>query len=65
MRRAVDRNLFKRRIREIYRQHKTHLCNAQGEYTQAYVAILYVSPKKIAFNTLQNKLIKILGRLKD
>jgi ribonuclease P protein component len=60
LKRAVDRNLVKRRLKEIYRLHKEQLQLASGN--SKIIAIIYVAPEILPFQQLESKLVKLLSK---
>lgn len=63
-RRATDRNLLKRRIREAYRQNKNRFAGFGGEPDRRLVvSITYTAKEILPYDLLQQKIILILQRL--
>ncbi|WP_258105863.1 ribonuclease P protein component [Marinoscillum sp. MHG1-6] len=61
--RAVDRNLLKRRIKEAYRVNK----NLLGDDTAPFfhIALIYLDQKVLTYSEIELKLIELLKRLKN
>ncbi|MBC7921389.1 MAG: ribonuclease P protein component [Ferruginibacter sp.] len=60
---AVSRNLLKRRMREAYRRHKAILFLRAEKKNPAFLAILYIAKEEIPFDIIEKKLILALGRM--
>jgi ribonuclease P protein component len=61
--RAVDRNLLKRRMREGYRKHKLELYHAL-EKEKLLLMIVYTSKNIMEYKELEEKITEMIQRLK-
>ena len=61
--RAVMRNLLKRRTREAFRINKQILSNAITDNRQVHVMVVYVSDKLLTYADLEEAMKKILQRI--
>ena len=64
--RAVKRNLIRRRIKEAYRKNKHILTDTlQSQETALDMAILYLDREILDYQTLEKKLKDLLQKLKE
>ncbi|MEP0366839.1 MAG: ribonuclease P protein component [Cyclobacteriaceae bacterium] len=61
--RAVDRNLLKRRIKEIYRLNKNQIFEGQPPFY--HIAVVYLNQAILPYAEIEPKLIDLLKRIKN
>ena len=61
---ATKRNIARRRIKEAYRLHKTHLdCFLETKNRQLNLALIYQEKEILEYKILEQKIKLLLGRL--
>lgn len=63
--RAVDRNLLKRRMLESYRQNKHLILDSPDSATFLLIAYIYVGKEIVDYQTIERQLIAALKRLNN
>lgn len=64
IKKAVDRNIVRRRLKEAYRQNKHKLNNALAlNKKKLTIAFIYLENKPLDYQTLEKKIIVLLDRL--
>ena len=63
---AVNRNLMKRRIREAYRRKKTHLMDSlvQSQHTLR-IFLVYTTENRLTYHDIEKKIELIIEKLEN
>ena len=66
IRKAVNRNQIKRRVREIYRKRKNHLADSliQSQHTLRFF-LVYITENRLTYQELEKKIELILEKLEN
>ncbi|GAA4446956.1 ribonuclease P protein component [Ravibacter arvi] len=62
--RAVDRNLIRRRCREAYRKNKSIIAGLSPRSRPVYLAFLYLAKEKIESGVIENGMVRLFEKLR-
>ena len=61
--RAVDRNLLRRRCREAYRKNKHLFFETPEQRAPSYIAFVFIAKEKTEYDVIERSMQKLIGRM--
>jgi ribonuclease P protein component len=61
--RAVDRNLLRRRCREAYRKNKHLFFETTAHRAPSYIAFVLIAKEKVEYEVIERSMQKLIGRM--